>query len=111
MKKNKTILSLKEVRKRSKKFYFKLKEHVPLINPCSNVISGIVVKEFKPKLKKAGFSRCSFCYFYDTQEEKDSLRCGTLKCRASERRDGKNVFFCAEIKRHLTLKEKVDLMF
>lgn len=54
MKKNKTILSLKEVRKRSKKFYFKLKEHVPLINPCSDVISGIVVKEFKPKLKKAG---------------------------------------------------------
>ena len=50
MKKNKTILSLKEVRKRSKKFYFKLKEHVPLINPCSDVISGIVVKEFKPKL-------------------------------------------------------------
>lgn len=52
MKKNKTILSLKEVRKRSKKFYFKLKEHVPLISPCSDVISGIVVKEFKPKLKK-----------------------------------------------------------
>lgn len=55
MKKNKTILSLKEVRKRSKKFYFKLKEHVPLINSCSDVISGIIVKEFKPKLKKAGF--------------------------------------------------------
>lgn len=54
MKKNKTILSLKEVRKRSKKFYFKLKEHVPLINPCSDVISGIIVKEFNPELKKAG---------------------------------------------------------
>lgn len=111
MKKNKAILSLKEVRKRSKKFYFKLKEHVPLINPYCDVISGIVVKEFKPKLKEVGFSSCDFCYFYDTQEEKDSLRCGTLKCRAAERRDGKNVFFCAEIKRHLTPKEKVDLMF
>lgn len=111
MKKNKLHLSLKEVRKRSKKFYFKLNEHVPLINPCSDAISGIVVKEFKPRLKKAGFSPCDFCYFNDMQEEKDFLRCGTLKCQAAERRDGKNVFFYVEIKRHLTIEEEVDLMF
>lgn len=107
MKKNKTILSLKEVRKRRKKFYFKLKEHVPLINPCSDVISGIIVKEFKPKLKKAGFSPCDFCYFYDTQEEKDSLRCGTLKCRAAERRDGKNVFSAPKLNDILHQRRKL----
>lgn len=86
-------MSLKEVRKRSKKFYFKPKEHVPLINPCSDVISGIIVKEFKPKLKKAGFSPCDFCYFDDTQEEKDSLPLRNFKMSSSRKKRRKERIF------------------
>ena len=109
-------MSLKEVRKRSKKFYFKLKEHVPLINPYCDVISGIVVKRNlnQKKLKKAGFSPCDFCYFDDTPKEKDSLPLRNFKISSSrKRRDGKNVFFSALKLNDIlyTKEEKVDLMF